>query len=177
MVDNDEDVLVRSYFEGSHPDECSQACYRCLQRYNNRGYHGLLDWRLGLGFLRALQDRAYGAGLDGKWGAYRELEHWPRVAMEVAEEVRRLDPERRRVERRGPLDLPVLYRPRAGRNEAFVLVHPFWRLDRASVSTGPLAATAAAATADAVFFVDTFDIGRRPVKALQFALDRNIDLP
>jgi Lhr-like helicase len=172
MVDKEDDVLVSSYFQDRHRQECSQACYRCLQRYNNRGYHGLLDWRLGLGFLRALSDEGYKAGLDGRWD-HRELADWPRLAAEAAEEVRRLDPEKRRVEHRGPLNLPVLYRPYGGRTEAFVLVHPFWRLDAPSIARGPLAETAAAAEADTVSFIDAFDIARRPVKALQFARERN----
>ncbi len=174
MVEQQDDVLVTSYFQDHHPQQCSQACYRCLQRYNNRGYHGLLDWRLGLGYLRALRDSEYKAGLDGRWD-HRELSDWPRLAAEAAEEIRRLDPEKRRVELRGPLGLPVLYRPNGGRNEAFVLVHPFWRLDTSSMSSGPLAETANAASADSVFFIDTFDAVRRPVKALQFARERMFD--
>jgi Lhr-like helicase len=176
MVEREDDVLVSSYFRDRHPDECSQACYRCMQRYNNRGYHGLLDWRLGLGFLRALGSTEYNAGLDGRW-LHRELADWPKLAAEAAEEVRRLDPEKRRVEHHGPLNLPVLYRPQGGRTEAFVLVHPFWRLDRSSISRGPLAETAKAANSDAVYFIDAFDIVRRPVKALQFARDRPLDNP
>jgi hypothetical protein len=57
-----------------------------------------------------------------------------------------------------------------------VLVHPFWRLDDASIRQGPLGATVASVGADALYFVDTFDIARRPVKAIQFARDRAPDL-
>src|SRR5260221_4633081 len=61
MLSNPRDILTASYFTDHHPAKCARSCYRCLQRYNNRGYHGLLDWRLGLSFLRCL--------LDGQWQA------------------------------------------------------------------------------------------------------------
>jgi hypothetical protein len=174
LVGDPDDRLVRPFYQSDHPEACARSCYRCLQRYNNRGYHGLLDWRLGIGFLRGMLDPHWRAGLDGDWRSCPELADWPRMAAEAAEEVRRLDPDRRRVQRYGPLDLPVLLRPHGDRVEAFVLVHPFWRLDEGAVASGPLAETveALAADANAVYFVDTFDVARRPVKAIQNARDR-----
>lgn len=169
LVHDRGDRLVRPFFEDDHPQACARSCYRCLQRYNNRSWHGLLDWRLGLGFLRALIEPDWRAGLDGRWAEYPELADWPRLAAEAAEEVRRLDPDNRTVERHGPLGLPVLFRPHRGGHEAFVLVHPFWRLDEASVSSGPLAATLRSVRANQVCFVDTFDVVRRPVKAIERA--------
>ncbi|SEE27416.1 Helicase conserved C-terminal domain-containing protein [Rhizobiales bacterium GAS191] len=177
MVCDAGDRLVGSYFEDDHRGACARSCYRCLQRYNNRGYHGLLDWRLGLGFLRSLLDDRWRAGLDGDWSSARELADWPRLAAELAEELRRLDPERRRVVQCGPLDLPVLLRPNGGGEDAYVMVHPFWRLDETALAAGPLAETAAAARGRHVYFVDTFDAARRPVRALDYARTRNPELP
>jgi hypothetical protein len=176
MVEDPHDQLVGPWFAGDHPSSCARSCYRCLQRYNNRGYHGLLDWRLGLGFLRGLLDGDWRAGLDGNWDA-PEIVDWPRLAADAAEELRRLDPRRRRVATFGPLNLPVLLRPNGNADEAFVMVHPFWRLDEASLGTGPLAATKAAVPSTRVYFVDTFDVARRPVKALELAGLRNPELP
>jgi Lhr-like helicase len=169
LVRDQGDRLVRPFFQADHPDACARSCYRCLQRYNNRGLHGLLDWRLGLGFLRALLEPDWRAGLDGRWSSYPELADWPRLAAEAAEELRRLDPDNRTIERHGPLDLPVLLKPYAAGREAFVLVHPFWRLDDNSISQGPLADTIRSLHADQVWFVDTFDVARRPVKAIERA--------
>ncbi|RXH06718.1 hypothetical protein [Bradyrhizobium vignae] len=171
------DRLVKAFFEGDHPGACARACYRCLQRYNNRGYHGLLDWRLGIGFLRGMLDPTYKAGLDGRFEAYPELADWPRLAAEAAEEVRRLNPNNRRVIHCGPLKLPVLTQPFAGGTEGFVLVHPFWRLDSTSIAKSPLSETINAVPADNVYFVDTFDVARRPVKAIEHARNRTPDLP
>ncbi|WP_084518701.1 DEAD/DEAH box helicase [Bradyrhizobium sp. th.b2] len=169
LVNDPHDRLARPFFNAEHTRTCARSCYRCLQRYNNRGWHGLLDWRLGLGFLRALLEPDWRAGLDGRWSDFRELADWPRLAAEAAEEVRRLDPDNRTVEQHGPLRLPVLIRPYAGRREAFVVVHPFWRLDESATATHPLRETVHSIRADQVFFVDTFDIARRPVKAIEQA--------
>jgi hypothetical protein len=177
MVCDPDDLLVGSYFHLDHSNSCARSCYRCLQRYNNRGYHGLLDWRLGLGFLRSLLDNQGRAGLDGKWNSARELADWPRLAAEAAEELQRLHPNQSRVVKCGPLGLPVLVQSRGGAEVAYVMVHPFWRLDESALATGPLAETVAAAPAREVYFVDTFDVARRPVKALEYARTRKSQLP
>jgi hypothetical protein len=172
MVEDRQDPLIKPFWTDDHAATCARACYRCMQRYNNRGYHGLLDWRLGIGFLRALIDANWRGGLDGHFLPWPELADWPSLADKAAQEVRRLDPDRRRVEPHGPLSLPVVLRPHAGGTEGFVVVHPFWRLDEASLASGPLADTVRTVPADTVWFLDSFDVARRPVKALQNARNR-----
>lgn len=39
----------------SHASECSASCYRCLRDYANMSYHALLDWRLAADLLTVLQ--------------------------------------------------------------------------------------------------------------------------
>jgi hypothetical protein len=172
MVEDRQDPLVKPFWADDHAATCVRACYRCMQRYNNRGYHGLLDWRLGIGFLRALIDANWRGGLDGHFSPWPELADWPGLADKAAQEVCRLDPDRRRIERHGPLGLPVVLRPHAGGTEGFVVVHPFWRVDEASLASGPLAETVKRVPADAVWFLDSFDVARRPVKALENARNR-----
>ena len=65
---------------------CDTACYRCLLRYGNQPFHGILDWQLGITFLRAFVDPAFACGLDGDfsfWG----LERWPDQARRIAAEM------------------------------------------------------------------------------------------
>ena len=38
----------------SNEHKCDSACYDCLKEYGNMTYHGLLDWRLGMAYLRVL---------------------------------------------------------------------------------------------------------------------------
>jgi hypothetical protein len=157
------------------PQACARSCYRCLQRYNNRGYHGLLDWRLGLGFLRAMVDPSWTSGLDGDWAASPSTSDWPSLAAQAADDIRRLDPENRRVESVGPLNLPAVLLTSGPALMAYVLVHPFWRLDDEARRSGPLADTRADLGDRDVCFLDTFEVARRPVKALENARNRPAD--
>ena len=75
ILSDDKDPLGLKFGASEHKASCLGACYRCIQRYGNRTYHGLLDWRLGLAFLRLLYDSKYKCGLDGKF-QYIEIESW-----------------------------------------------------------------------------------------------------
>jgi DEAD/DEAH box helicase domain-containing protein len=67
-----------------HAAQCDQSCYLCLQRYGNQSYHGLLDWRLGLSFLEALDRRDFSCGLDGNFDNSPSLSDWPVLARRYA---------------------------------------------------------------------------------------------
>ena len=81
---------VASYIESMLTDEnayplseflkpehtCDTSCYKCLRRYGNQPFHALLDWQLGLAFLRTMVDPSYQCGLDGSFKE-KELIHWP----------------------------------------------------------------------------------------------------
>lgn len=136
-----------------HVASCDQACYRCLQRYGNRAWHGLLDWRLGLVFLHQLLDTDFACGLDGRFDANPALADWPMLADRYATamtrlgsntEIRRLDSELRafRLSRKHPWVL---------------IVHPLWDVEHpvgilkdALIQLGPNIRT-----------VDTFELARR----------------
>lgn len=172
VLDDPDDLLVHTFFDRDHLSECGQACYRCLQRYGNRGYHGLLDWRLGLGFLRSMLDPCR-FGLDGNWKAYRELEDWPRLAHLIAEEIVRINPAEREEVSLGSHRLTGIRK----QNEYYIIVHPFWRLNRTTLAAEPFRSAIAATniSADRVFYVDAFDAARRPVNALDIARTRPFD--
>lgn len=176
IVDNPDDRLLSSYFTDEHRRTCYRSCYRCMQRYNNRGYHGLLDWRLGLGFLRAFLGDQWRAGLDGDWRA-REISDWPTIACRAAEEIQQLDPVNRSVASIGKLGLPVVNERKGGVDVAFVIVHPFWRLDDVSKQDGLLEEALGECGDARVYFVDTFEAARRPVKATEFAKLRPDNIP
>lgn len=176
MVHNGQDKLVSSYFADDHRATCNRSCYRCMQRYNNRGYHGLLDWRLGLGFLRACLDQDWKAGLDGDWSA-PEIADWKAVAMRSAEEIQQLDPVNRTVGKIGTLDLPVVTEKKGSITSVFVIVHPFWKLDETSATSGLLNEALSRLGVSLVYFVDTFEAARRPVKATEFAKVRPLNHP
>ena len=177
LVEDPKDKIVSSFLNHDHREICSQACYMCLQRYGNRGYHGLLDWRLSVGFLRGLLDPSYRSGLDGKWENFPELRDWPRLARDLANELVRLRPGAMSVEVIGPLSLPVVSWTRLGTTERYVFVHPFWSLRSGQRGCELLDRTIAELGSGGVFFVDTFEAARRPVIALNAARERPADTP
>ena len=108
MLNSKTDRLVAGFHEAEHRRTCHQSCYRCLQRYGNRQYHGLLDWRLGLGFLRTMMDPNYRSGLNGNWTDFPEIVDWPEMARNVCDELCRLNSEKRKPVELGDGNLPGL---------------------------------------------------------------------
>tara|TARA_B110000027_G_scaffold35400_1_gene39161 strand:+ start:3588 stop:9497 length:5910 start_codon:yes stop_codon:yes gene_type:complete len=57
--------FVKSITSDEHSGSCKTSCQKCLNAYDNSAYHHILDWRLGLGLLRLIQNEAYQFGIDG----------------------------------------------------------------------------------------------------------------
>ena len=139
-----------------HPAACDQACYRCLQRYGNQSYHGLLDWRLGLAYLRALVDPTYACGLDGSDPSDPATADWLDLARRYATDLVRFD---------GVGDVRsfnglVGFRVRPGGRWG-IIVHPLWDVHGAEappVVDGALAEIEDAA--ETFDFVHTFELAR-----------------
>jgi hypothetical protein len=168
MLEDPEDPLVGGFFTDRHRADCARSCYRCLQRYGNRSYHALLDWRLGLGFLRSMMDVGYQSGLDGNWAMFPEIADWPRVARIIRDELVRMKQVNREPVDLGDGQLPGLRVRRAGSIEHYVVIHPFWRTDATARTQEPLS-SAIEAAGGRLFFIDAFDASRRPVRALDIA--------
>ncbi len=66
--------------------DCDTACFRCLLRYRNQPFHGLLDWQLGLAYLRSMIDSDFDCGLKDD---FHEpfLTGWPLLARRLADEM------------------------------------------------------------------------------------------
>lgn len=131
---------------------CDSSCYVCLKVFRNMTYHGLLDWRLGLGLLRVLRDPGYLAGLDGNFGT-PELDGWPDAARLLAE---------RNLGALFPGNEVVNFGPVSGirtGGRVILIKHPFW----SRTSRGGVFAQAIAACGDAnPASIDTFNLLRRP---------------
>jgi DEAD/DEAH box helicase domain-containing protein len=147
----------------AHEHRCKDACYDCLKVYRNMNYHSLLDWRLGLGMMRVLNDPNYVCGTDGNFSDYIELNNWLHFATELrnsfgqsfgfshSNEINRL---------------PVLLFGRNQKN-VIMIVHPFWDL-RNLREANWLAETKAeieeytSSRNGTVSIIDTFNLHRRP---------------
>jgi hypothetical protein len=150
-----------------HQMECDQACYRCLQRYGNQMYHGLLDWRLGLTFLSVLHDQRFLCGLDGRF-EHPALLDWPRLARVYAEDMIRFasNGEVRQV---GGL---IAFRFDRRKEHWALVVHPLWD------SEGKTPEIVAQAYSDLnkigarIELVNTFELARRQVHVREKLLER-----
>ena len=152
--------FLRVDADGDHAARCQTSCYRCIQRYANRSYHGLLDWRLGLAYLRALVTPGYSAGLDAKDQKLPETIGWHDRALALAQAVAGMRPESLIAKIHKPSGRPAL-RERQKSGNTFLIIHPLWRKD------GDFGAALAAGTK--VKFVDTFNLERRALRAIEMA--------
>lgn len=156
--------LLQNAAHQNHPSECDQACYRCLQRYSNQSYHGLLDWRLGLAFLQLLDAPEWRCGLDGDYSS-PALRDWTGLARRYVEDLARLAP----VEQRDAAGL-VAFRIQGARDWA-VIVHPLWDTSALEGVVGEAVDEIERTSGSVPVFVDTFRLARRPVSVRQDLLN------
>jgi len=130
--------------------ECDSACYDCLKVYKNMTYHGLLDWRLAVSYLKALINPNYKAGLDGDFSA-PELSGW----LETAESLRDSFIKYFNYSSVSWAGIPGFV---ADTNK-YIIIHPLWDASRA---TGVFAEAIAEAGGIVDGFIDTFNLLRRP---------------
>lgn len=156
-----DDAMVAPFLAEGHAGRCSQACYECLQRYGNRSYHGLLDWRLGISMLRLFVNDGWRCGVDGNWSTAPETVEWLATATRLAEDMVSLSPDKYELSAAGPMKLPAVL-SRRGVSWRVVLVHPFWSDAARVASTGD-------GFAGETYYCDTFQAARRPQRALQAA--------
>ena len=57
--------FVKTITSDEHSSSCKTSCQKCLNAYDNSAYHHILDWRLGLGLIRLMQNEEYQFGIDG----------------------------------------------------------------------------------------------------------------
>ncbi len=135
-----------------HRVECDSAGYDCLRQYRNMSYHGLLDWRLGLSLLRCLHSVEFAAGADGQF-ATPDLDGWLDLARQ------------RRDSFCSTFDcLPADFGPLPGFEvgaKQVIVVHPLWNTYQPSGLLAEARAQTGSAGADAIRYVDTFNLMRR----------------
>lgn len=153
------DFLKEDAVDGDHAARCQTSCYRCIQRYGNRSYHGLLDWRLGLSYLRALVTPDYSCGLDEKDRSYPETAGWQDRSLELARSVASMRPNSLLAKVHKQSGLPSIEDKSSG--ATMLIVHPLWRTD------GDFGRSLAGG--EKTLFVDTFNLERRPMRALEDA--------
>lgn len=139
---------------------CDESCYRCLRRYGNQAYHGLLDWQLGLSFIEALVRRDFMCGLDDKFDT-PSLSRWPSYAERYAREIVRLfgsAPKDQLVRTFGSV-WAFRFKPDA---RWALVFHPLWDTNNLTGVALKAFERAARDCKNSPFIVNTFDLSRRP---------------
>lgn len=81
-----EKSFMQSLISENHRCNCLTACQKCLLTYSNRGFHHILDWRLGVGLLRLMIDETYDFGFDvNNRDKYEEFSDWNKIISECAQ--------------------------------------------------------------------------------------------
>ena len=143
----------------NHAAQCDQSCYLCLQRYGNQPYHGLLDWRLGLSFLEAIDRASFTCGLDGNFAASPSLVDWPELARSYATDIVTNYGGNGDIRPIGPDSRLTAFRLDRSTSEWNVVVHPLWNLDAPS----GILSEAIRELGVIPKFTDTFELSRRQV--------------
>jgi DEAD/DEAH box helicase domain-containing protein len=162
IVNDSGEYPIAELSRDDHEHDCEQACYRCLLRYRNQPYHGLLDWRLGLSFLKALADNNFRCGLDGEFGSL-DLRTWRALVELDLERIKRQFTDVK-VKQAGKL-----WAMRFSEQSPWGLIaHPLWD---PSTPLGLMGEALAALGTDPFSVVDSFNLARRPVTIRRALLD------
>lgn len=160
--------------QSEHARSCQESCYECLKTYENQYFHGLLDWRLALAYLRAFVQPKWSCGLDGdfSWGP---LQDWPKQAEQAARLHLRLwdgdeDELIRFQVRNGPKLMAFPLPKQSTPGEAVVIVrHPLWLWGH---EQGPLEHFKQSLQQEnpsrKVLCWDTYNLTRRPGRTYQW---------
>lgn len=155
MVDDPAAWPLRDFAGTHHRKHCDQACYECLQRYGNRAYHGLLDWRLGLSYTRAFLDADYMAGGNGDFSA-PELADWKELSQSSLRRFAMSSSGARVVDD----ELPALAIDGKSGETTVLVRHPLWRIDGDAFV--PVVQRAYERHGQNVQWIDSFNLARRP---------------
>lgn len=163
MVLNPEEEhrFAKSFINTEHAKDCKTSCYKDLQNYRNLNYHGILDWRLGVGLIRVFSDSSYVSGLDNDW-SFIEIRDWPEMALKLATEFadsidkRILENPSNLIVHNG---IPII----SYKSINILIVHPFWNHIGGNhpVNNSLSEAIGKSAAPERIFYADTFNLIRR----------------
>lgn len=136
-----------------HIKDCSSSCVDCLRVFRNMSYHGLLDWRLAISYVRILLDNGYRAGLDRDF-SYPELANWGKTATVLRDSfIKNFGYEQHLWD-----TLPGF---KAG-SRVFIVVNPLWDTHNPYGILADSVADVMSKTGIEPEFIDTFNLLRRP---------------
>lgn len=82
-------AFMQSLISDKHRKSCKTSCQDCLLTYNNRGFHHVLDWRLGVSILRLMLDPNFDFGFNpATRGQYQEFSDYEELVADCAQKLR-----------------------------------------------------------------------------------------
>ena len=78
--------FMKSLLSEEHRKECLTSCQKCLKTYTNRGFHHVLDWRLGVGIINLMLDVEYDFGMTSTTG-HEELVDYNDIVIACAKKL------------------------------------------------------------------------------------------
>jgi Lhr-like helicase len=139
------------------PGGCLTACPKCISNHTNQAFQPILDWRLGLDYIRVLRDKFEDLGANGSGRFYSDWVNG--YAMPLAQAVAGYGIG---LELSEDVAHPVLVRNSAGSKLAIIVVHPLWKTESSVVLkvTDEIAKKFGADVE--IRIADTFNLTRRP---------------
>jgi hypothetical protein len=117
--------FMKSLISEDHRQECLTACQKCLKTYTNRGFHHVLDWRLGVGIIRLMMNPNYDFGFTESDNNYSELLDEKRI-LTIAAQKLGLAPEN------AEQDGHIWRKNDAwGHSRCWMIYHPLWNREQA----------------------------------------------
>lgn len=124
---SDEESFMHSLITDDHKENCLTACQKCLLAYNNRGFHHVLDWRLGVGILRLMIDPEFDFGFScNNIDKYKELTNQNRVFEMAAKKLNKDDSDHKHYW----IDSNHARR-RTNETKCTIVYHPLWKKETA----------------------------------------------
>ena len=81
--------FMESLINENHRHKCKTACQECILTYNNRGFHHIIDWRLGVSLLRLMLYPKFDFGFNPATRTqYQELADYDELVAECAQKLR-----------------------------------------------------------------------------------------
>ena len=113
-------AFMQSLISDKHRRSCKTSCQDCLLTYNNRGFHHVLDWRLGVSILRLMLDPNFDFGFNPATRSnYPELSDYNDLVVECAEKLRQT------------WDLGSYWKKVSMRDtDNLIIYHPLWNKNR-----------------------------------------------
>ena len=144
-----QNTVIGALISDDHRIACDSSGYDCLRNYRNMAFHGLLDWRLGISFLRTIHSQSFTCGLDGNF-SLPDLEGWLDLAARLRDSFCHSF-------NTTPRDFGRLPGLEVGGKQV-IIIHPLWNLAKPS---GLLEEAKLACTEGEVRELDTFNLLRR----------------